>query len=81
MGRSCGWKQEGSNGTRRGGTDDLTFSARYDWVTSYKVQFSNDSQIWWGSQNLSSGMDAVSESHCGPIVSGPLCAGSGHQRA
>lgn len=34
--------------------------ARYDWVTSYKVQFSNDSQTWWGSRNRSSGMDAVS---------------------
>ncbi|KAM5304798.1 putative carboxypeptidase X1 isoform 2-T2 [Glossophaga mutica] len=32
---------------------------RYDWVTSYKVQFSNDSQTWWGSRNRSSGMDAV----------------------
>nr|XP_020029428.1 probable carboxypeptidase X1 isoform X4 [Castor canadensis] len=32
---------------------------RYDWVTSYKVQFSNDSWTWWGSRNHSSGMDAV----------------------
>ncbi|XP_045430418.1 probable carboxypeptidase X1 isoform X1 [Pipistrellus kuhlii] len=32
---------------------------RYDWVTSYKVQFSNDSRTWWGSRNHSSGMDAV----------------------
>lgn len=37
---------------------------RYDWVTSYKVQFSNDSQTWWGSRNRSSGMEAVS----GPVV-------------
>ncbi|XP_044783793.1 probable carboxypeptidase X1 isoform X2 [Bubalus bubalis] len=32
---------------------------RYDWVTSYKVQFSNDSRTWWGSKNRSSGMDAL----------------------
>ncbi|KAM6163806.1 putative carboxypeptidase X1 [Rhynchocyon petersi] len=32
---------------------------RYDWVTSYKVQFSNDSRNWWASRNLSSGMDAI----------------------
>ncbi|MBW02386.1 putative carboxypeptidase X1, partial [Eschrichtius robustus] len=32
---------------------------RYDWVTSYKVQFSNDSLTWWGSKNRSSGMDAL----------------------
>lgn len=39
---------------------------RYDWVTSYKVQFSNDSQTWWKSRNHSSGMDMVSD----PVVSG-----------
>ncbi|XP_021500789.1 probable carboxypeptidase X1 isoform X2 [Meriones unguiculatus] len=32
---------------------------RYDWVTSYKVQFSNDSQTWWRSLNHSSGLDMV----------------------
>ncbi|XP_064131935.1 probable carboxypeptidase X1 [Loxodonta africana] len=32
---------------------------RYDWVTSYKVQFSNDSRSWWASRNHSSGMEAV----------------------
>ncbi|XP_006894247.1 PREDICTED: probable carboxypeptidase X1 isoform X1 [Elephantulus edwardii] len=31
---------------------------RFDWVTSYKVQFSNDSRSWWGSKN-SSGMDVI----------------------
>ncbi|XP_052039578.1 probable carboxypeptidase X1 isoform X2 [Apodemus sylvaticus] len=31
---------------------------RYDWVTSFKVQFSNDSQTWWKSRN-STGEDMV----------------------
>lgn len=35
-------------------------TCRYDWVTSFKVQFSNDSQSWWMSRN-SSGMDMVSD--------------------
>lgn len=38
------------------------YVTRYDWVTSYKVQFSNDSQTWWKSKNHSSGMDMVSDS-------------------
>uniref|UniRef100_A0A4X2LX77 Carboxypeptidase X, M14 family member 1 n=1 Tax=Vombatus ursinus TaxID=29139 RepID=A0A4X2LX77_VOMUR len=32
---------------------------RYDWVTSYKVQFSNDTLTWWGTKNRSSGLDEV----------------------
>ncbi|XP_073092941.1 probable carboxypeptidase X1 isoform X2 [Manis javanica] len=39
---------------------------RYDWVTSYKVQFSNDSWTWWGSRNHSSGMDAVFPANSDP---------------
>ncbi|XP_054946694.1 probable carboxypeptidase X1 isoform X3 [Physeter macrocephalus] len=39
---------------------------RYDWVTSYKVQFSNDSLTWWGSKNRSSGMDAVFPANSDP---------------
>ncbi|XP_012866262.1 PREDICTED: probable carboxypeptidase X1 isoform X2 [Dipodomys ordii] len=39
---------------------------RYDWVTSYKVQFSNDSWNWWGSRNLSTGMDAVFPANSDP---------------
>uniref|UniRef100_A0A2K6PES0 Probable carboxypeptidase X1 n=1 Tax=Rhinopithecus roxellana TaxID=61622 RepID=A0A2K6PES0_RHIRO len=39
---------------------------RYDWVTSYKVQFSNDSRTWWGSRNHSSGMDAVFPANSDP---------------
>ncbi|KAF5924868.1 hypothetical protein HPG69_008540 [Diceros bicornis minor] len=39
---------------------------RYDWVTSYKVQFSNDSRTWWGSRNRSSGMDAVFPANSDP---------------
>uniref|UniRef100_A0A8C0JQD3 Probable carboxypeptidase X1 n=1 Tax=Canis lupus dingo TaxID=286419 RepID=A0A8C0JQD3_CANLU len=39
---------------------------RYDWVTSYKVQFSNDSQTWWGSRNRSSGTDAVFPANSDP---------------
>nr|AAX46399.1 metallocarboxypeptidase CPX-1 precursor [Bos taurus] len=39
---------------------------RYDWVTSYKVQFSNDSRTWWGSKNRSSGMDAVFPANSDP---------------
>ncbi|XP_068928346.1 probable carboxypeptidase X1 [Petaurus breviceps papuanus] len=32
---------------------------RYDWVTSYKLQFSNDTLTWWGTKNRSSGLDEV----------------------
>ncbi|XP_047601999.1 probable carboxypeptidase X1 isoform X2 [Lutra lutra] len=39
---------------------------RYDWVTSYKVQFSNDSQTWWGSRNRSNGMEAVFPANSDP---------------
>ncbi|XP_054553402.1 probable carboxypeptidase X1 isoform X2 [Talpa occidentalis] len=39
---------------------------RYDWVTSFKVQFSNDSRTWWGSRNRSSGMDAVFPANSDP---------------
>ncbi|XP_040602224.1 probable carboxypeptidase X1 isoform X2 [Mesocricetus auratus] len=39
---------------------------RYDWVTSYKVQFSNDSQTWWKSRNHSSGMDMVFPANSDP---------------
>ncbi|XP_032151497.1 probable carboxypeptidase X1 isoform X1 [Sapajus apella] len=39
---------------------------RYDWVTSYKVQFSNDSRTWWGSRNHSSGMDSVFPANSDP---------------
>ncbi|KAF4023386.1 hypothetical protein G4228_015368 [Cervus hanglu yarkandensis] len=39
---------------------------RYDWVTSYKVQFSNDSRTWWGSKNRSSGMDAIFPANSDP---------------
>ncbi|XP_058143420.1 probable carboxypeptidase X1 [Dasypus novemcinctus] len=39
---------------------------RYDWVTSYKVQFSNDSRSWWGSRNRSSGLDAVFPANSDP---------------
>lgn len=40
-------------------TDVSISAARYDWVTSFKVQFSNDSQTWWKSRN-STGEDMVS---------------------
>nr|XP_004661522.1 probable carboxypeptidase X1 isoform X2 [Jaculus jaculus] len=39
---------------------------RYDWVTSYKVQFSNDSWTWWRSRNQSNGMDAVFPANSDP---------------
>ncbi|XP_054988464.1 probable carboxypeptidase X1 isoform X2 [Sorex araneus] len=39
---------------------------RYDWVTSFKVQFSNDSRTWWASKNISSGMDAVFPANSDP---------------
>uniref|UniRef100_A0A5F9DVE2 Carboxypeptidase X, M14 family member 1 n=1 Tax=Oryctolagus cuniculus TaxID=9986 RepID=A0A5F9DVE2_RABIT len=39
---------------------------RYDWVTSYKVQFSNDSRTWWASRNRSNGMDAVFPANSDP---------------